>query len=298
MYSQGTGQLINPSKCSIYFGPVCDDDMKVQVMDTLQIVEQHFETKYLGLPTPNGRMTKGKFQSLQGKLAKIFMQVEENQMAQGGREVLIKAVGQSLATYVMGVYKLPFGPCDDLEKIIRNFWWGTEKGKRKMHWLAWDVMLKPKKQGGMGFKDMRMFNQALLARQAWRLIQFPDSLCAQILRAKYYPNGNLLDTVFTGNGSSTWHAIEYGLELLKKGAIWRIGNGANVRIWRDPWIPRNYQLTPISPKGRCRLKWVSELLNTDGTWNMQLLEQWFYPIDIEKIIQIKTSTRNADDFIA
>jgi hypothetical protein len=195
MYSQGTGQLINPSKCSIYFGPVCDDDMKVQVMDTLQIVEQHFETKYLGLPTPEGRMTKGKFQSLQGKLAKRFMQVEENQMAQGGREVLIKAVGQSLATYVMGVYKLPFGLCDDMEKIIRNFWWGTEKGKRKMHWLAWDVMLKPKKQGGMGFKDMRMFNQALLARQAWRLIQFPDSLCAQILRAKYYPNGNLLDTV-------------------------------------------------------------------------------------------------------
>jgi hypothetical protein len=33
----------------------------------------------------------------------------------------------------------------------------------------------------------------------------------------YYPNGNLTDTVFSGNGSSTWHAIEYGLELLKKG---------------------------------------------------------------------------------
>jgi DNA modification methylase len=66
---------------------------------------------------------------------------------------------------------------------------------------------------------MIIFNQALLARQAWRLIQKPNTLCAQLLKAKYYPNGSLIDTVFTGNGSTTWNAIEYGLQLLKKGII-------------------------------------------------------------------------------
>ena len=79
-------------------------------------------------------------------------------------------------------------------------------------------MLRPKMRGGMGFKDLRLFNQALLARQAWRLIQYPESLCAQVLRAKYYPNGEITDTVFSGNASSTWQAIEYGLELLKGGS--------------------------------------------------------------------------------
>jgi hypothetical protein len=101
-------------------------------MNTLQVVVQKCENKYLGLPTPEGRVSKGKFQSLQGKLVKRLMQVEENQMAQGGREVMIKAVRQALATYVMGVYKLPYGLCDDLDRIIRNFWWGTENGQRKM----------------------------------------------------------------------------------------------------------------------------------------------------------------------
>jgi hypothetical protein len=66
-------------------------------------------------------------------------------------------------------------------------------------------MLRPKDYGGVGFRGMRIFNQALLARQAWRVLQYPDTLCAQILKAKYYPNGLLLDTVFSGNGSSTWH---------------------------------------------------------------------------------------------
>jgi hypothetical protein len=63
-------------------------------------------------------------------------------MAQGGREILIKAVAQALSTYVMGVYKLPLSLCDDLTKIIRDFWWGSVNGKRKTHWVAWDIMLK------------------------------------------------------------------------------------------------------------------------------------------------------------
>jgi hypothetical protein len=97
-------------------------------------------------------------------------------------------------------------------------------------------MLRPKSYGGVAFHDMRLFNQALLARQAWHLIQFPNTLCAQLLKAKYFPNGSLIDTVFSGNGSATWHAIEYGTKLLKKGIIWRVGNGTYIRAWRDPWI--------------------------------------------------------------
>jgi hypothetical protein len=40
-----------------------------------------------------------------------------------------------------------------------------------------------------------LFNQAMLARQAWRLLIFPNSLCARLLKAIYYPRGYLIDTV-------------------------------------------------------------------------------------------------------
>ena len=46
---------------------------------------------------------------------------------------------------------------------------------------------------------MRDFNQALLTKQAWRLLEAPGSLCARLLREKYYSNESIPDTVFNGN---------------------------------------------------------------------------------------------------
>ena len=51
----------------------------------------------------------------------------------------------------------------------------------------------------MGFRDLKKLNQALLARQEWRLIEYVESLCPHIMKAKYYPNDNLLDTAFPSN---------------------------------------------------------------------------------------------------
>uniref|UniRef100_A0A453KTG4 Reverse transcriptase zinc-binding domain-containing protein n=1 Tax=Aegilops tauschii subsp. strangulata TaxID=200361 RepID=A0A453KTG4_AEGTS len=102
----------------------------------------------------------------------------------------------------MSVFKLPASVCGELTRMIRQYWWGVENGKKKMAWMSWDRLRLPKSMGGMGFKDMRAFNQALLAKQAWRLIDTSDSLCARFMKARYYPSGQLLDTAFSGNGSS------------------------------------------------------------------------------------------------
>jgi hypothetical protein len=104
-------------------------------------------------------------------------------MSTGAKEVLIKSVAQAILTYVMGVFNLPAGTCEEMTQLIRKFWWGEEGGQRKIHWIAWEKLTVPKCQSRMGFHDIKLFNQALLARQAWRLIQFPDSLCARLLKA-------------------------------------------------------------------------------------------------------------------
>jgi hypothetical protein len=89
--------------------------------------------------------------------------------------------------------------------------------------MSWDKIMRRKGQGGMGFRDLHLFNQALLATQAWRLIAFPDSLCARLLKANYFPSGELIGTAFVQNPSLGWLGIMHGLDLLKKGAMWACG---------------------------------------------------------------------------
>jgi hypothetical protein len=140
-------------------------------------------------------------------------------MSMAAKEELIKSVAQALTIYMMGIFKLPASFHDDYMQIIRQFWWGEDEDKRKVHWASWETLTKPKQQGGMGFRDSVLFNQALLACQAWRLIINPQSLSARLMKAIYYPRGNLIDTVFRAEASPVWHGIEHGLELLKKGII-------------------------------------------------------------------------------
>jgi hypothetical protein len=111
--------------------------------------------------------------------------------------------------------------------------------------------------GGMGFWDMKKINLVLLAWQAWRLIQFPDSLCAKVLKAKNYPNADLVDMVFSSNASPTWRSIEYGLELLKHGIVWRVESGSKIQIWRDLWLPCAPSRKVSLKRGRAWLCWVS-----------------------------------------
>jgi hypothetical protein len=190
---------------------------------------------------------------LKEKLISRLSNWAERNMSSGAKEVLIKAIAQAIPTYIMSVFKVPVTLCDELTQLIRRFWWGEDAGQRKIHLMAWDKLLLPKGLGGMGFHDLHLFNQALVARQAWRLIQFPESLCARLLRAKYYPHGELIDTVFPGDVSLSWRGIKHGLTLVKKGIIWWVRAGNKIQIWRDSWILRPPSFKISLKKGRSRI---------------------------------------------
>ena len=104
---------IEPFKSSILFGGSCPEDTIEVIKNVLGVTSSDFEEIYLGLRTHDGLLTKGKLKDLQVKLSKWLFSFDGHPM-QAGKEALIKSVAESIPTFIMSVFKFPFGVCDDL----------------------------------------------------------------------------------------------------------------------------------------------------------------------------------------
>lgn len=98
-------------------------------------------------------------------------------------------------------------------------------------------MCKRKTSGGMGFRNVRDFNIALLGNQGWRLLKYPDKLVSRIYKARYYPTGSFLNAELGHNPSFIWRSVLESQQLIKRGIGCRVGNGKNISILNDPWLP-------------------------------------------------------------
>lgn len=68
----------------------------------------------------------------------------------------------------------------------------------------------------MGFRDLPLFNQAMLGKQDWRLLIRPESLCSKVSKGKYFPNCGFLEATRIKKSLATWRAILHGRDALKK----------------------------------------------------------------------------------
>jgi hypothetical protein len=155
---------------------------------------------------------------------------------------------------------------------LRNFWWGSKKGKRKTCWVAWDDMIMPKFLGGMGFRDIELFNLALLAKQAWRILQEPTSLSARILKAVYFPQGDFLGANLGSAPSKIWRSMLDGRKVLQLGLIRRIGTGLTTSIWSMDWLPSDSMRRLIPSVAPHPPQLVSELIVCRTAQNNTLTE--------------------------
>ena len=167
-------------------------------------------TNYLGLPSIISCSKKLIFVEIKEKVCKKLA-------CWKGKEILIKAVAQAIPSYTMSCFFLPKCLCNDLEREMRSFWWGQKQQETKIAWVGWKRMFKPKSLGGMGFRNLQAFNLALLTKQAWRILTNPSSLIARVLKAKYFPYGDILNASLGSSPSYTWRSIFHSLEVIKKG---------------------------------------------------------------------------------
>lgn len=211
-----------------------------------------------------------------------------------GREVLLKSVAQAVPTYPMSCFLLSKDTCRKMKSVISNYWWGSSASSKHIHWQRWELLTQPKPLGRMGFGDLRLFNLALLGKQGWHLIEQPESLCARVLKGRYYHDGDFLLASRKKHASHTWRVILAGREALMKGLILRIGDGNSTRIWLDRWIPNHFNGKPIASELNQPVSLVGDLLTPSGGWNVGLIKQVFIDVDAHAILSTPVRGRGDD----
>ncbi|GAA0157741.1 hypothetical protein LIER_14941 [Lithospermum erythrorhizon] len=251
-YDQGSGQRVNYAKKS--------------------------KTELFASITDRG---KSKVEGWQAKLwqAKLLSKAE--------KEILIKVVAQVIPSYAMQCFRFPVTLRHDLEALMAKFWWGSEEGKRKTHWVSWIKCVYPRRKGVLGFRLLVHMNTTLLAKQASRLVEDPGSMLALA-----YKRGTIriqtsrmlrLDMLFPIRGG-----ILQSKEVLRRGCKWILGDGNTVHIWQDSWVKGDSadRLISPAPLGFEQAR-VVLLMDIEGKrWDVDVVRSLLLPCKIELVLKM------------
>ena len=168
-----------------------------------------------------------------------------------------------------------------------------------MHWLSWKHMCLAKKDGGLGFCDLKSFNKALLAKQGWRLLQCQDSLLFKVYKSKYFQQTSFLEALVSNHSSFAWRSITRRRDLIIQGSRWRVGNGSLINIWTNRWLPSETNQKVCSPRtilpAEATIANLMDFSAPQSRWKDFLIDSIFFPFEASIIKAIPLNIRRLED---
>jgi len=107
--------------------------------------------------------------------------------------------------------------CQEITRIQRNFMWGWNFGGRKIAWVKWENLCKPKENRGLGIKDITLFNMVAKWKWKWRI---GKRLCKEVLESKY----------------GIWRKLNEGGRPRYESKWWRDLRDV---CWKEQWFDEN-----------------------------------------------------------
>lgn len=158
--------------------------------------------------------------------------------------------------------------------------------------MSWSKLCKPKKTSGMRFRDLHAFNFALLAKQAWKLVQEEDSLFYHIYKARYFPTTTFLEAELGHYPSYVWRSLLSAREVILAGSKWQVGNGKTIKVLSYEWLPHPSRLNAVITEDMC----VQELINQETKqWDRGKVSSLFDEATRQEILAIPLTRVEEED---
>ncbi|KAH0641835.1 hypothetical protein KY290_033455 [Solanum tuberosum] len=156
-----------------------------------------------------------------------------NLLTIAGQLTLATSNLNSIRAYAMQYLNLPKKTCNSINKIQRDFLWGTTVKRKGYIMSPWEKVASPKDFGGLGLQRGEVKNKTILTSLAWRLYTNHTSLWANTLIDRYHSRRRLPTQAYL-------HHI--GIDTNPSCPICHLTHETITYIFFDCHIARNFQL--------------------------------------------------------
>ncbi|GAU42324.1 hypothetical protein TSUD_25500 [Trifolium subterraneum] len=140
---------------------------------------------YLGLPVGENPRKDITWKPLLDTLAKRLNDWQNKYVSLGGRVILLNSVLNSIPIFLPIFHEDSCKVWKRTVKLQRQFLWGCTKNESKIAWVSLVNVFKPKTEGGLGIRDLRYVNLALLGKWRWRLLDVGQGIWRDIILVRY-----------------------------------------------------------------------------------------------------------------
>ena len=148
-----SGLKPNLQNRSIFFTGV-NEDTKGVLCDLMGMEAKDFPVRYLGVPLISTRLQVRDCECIKERMLSKIQHWSSKFLSYAGRLQLVISVLHSIQTYWCTVFILPKKILKDVDAILRRFVWSGSEMKKTGAKVAWTDVCCPKKEGGLGIKNI------------------------------------------------------------------------------------------------------------------------------------------------
>ncbi|GKE03670.1 putative reverse transcriptase domain, reverse transcriptase zinc-binding domain protein, partial [Tanacetum coccineum] len=246
-FKRSSGLVPSIPKSTAYFCNV-RNHIKIAILSIMPFFEGELPVKYLGVPLISSRLLNKDCKILVEKAKNWIGDWKNKSLSFVGRLQLCKSVISSMHVYWASVLIIPKGIIHDIQQLIRGFLWCNGEFKRGKAKVAWDDICLPIRDGGLGIRNLKIFNIALMTTHIWNIVSNKESLWVWWIHMYKLKGRTIWDIPLKADMSWGWLKLLQLRDIVKPFFWTKLGNGNDTSLWYDTWCSHCPLIGYLSPR--------------------------------------------------
>jgi hypothetical protein len=205
IFEELSGLKINFHKSEIFcFGQEKEVENEYKILFGCEIGSLPF--RYLGIPFHFCKLKNGEWKPIEDRFEKKLSSWIGKLLSYGDRLILINSLLTSLPMFMLSFFEIPKGVRKRLDFFRSRFFWQSDGHKKKYRLTKWNIICRPKDQGGLGIKDLEIKNRCLLSKWLDKMIN-QEGVWQELLHNKYVNNKTLSQVTVQPHDSPFWRGL-------------------------------------------------------------------------------------------